>query len=54
MWKYIREILALLWKLIQTLIKNKLRAILMRLLFFTFLIGAAIAIIVLIVTRIFL
>ena len=53
MWKLIRDILKLLWKLIRTLLENKLRAILKRSLLYTLLLGALIAIIIFIATKLF-
>ena|GEM_PF-6932495 len=53
MWKIIREILALIWKLIRALLKNRLRAIIKKLLIFTIFAAAFIAIVVFVLTRLF-
>lgn len=53
MWKIIREILALLWKLLRALLKNRLRAILKKLFIFSLLAAGFIAIVVFVLTRIF-
>jgi hypothetical protein len=50
-WKVIREILALLWKLLRALLKNRLRAILKRILVFTVLAAGFIALVVFILKR---
>jgi hypothetical protein len=52
-WKLIREVLGLLWKLVKTLLKNRLRAILKRVLLYTLLLGGVIAVVVFVLTRIF-
>ncbi|MBK9258415.1 MAG: hypothetical protein IPM54_01100 [Polyangiaceae bacterium] len=53
MWKIIREVLALIWKLIRTLLKNRLRAIIKRLLLFMLLAAGFVALVVFVLTRVF-
>jgi hypothetical protein len=50
-WKIIREILALIWKLIRALLENHLRAIIKRILIFTLFAAGIIALIVFVLTR---
>lgn len=54
MWKILREILALLWKLLRTLLENRLKQILKRALVFAFIAIAAIAVVVFFLTQILL
>jgi hypothetical protein len=50
-WKVIREILALIWKLLRTIVKDRLRAILKRLFLMTLLLAGFIAFVVFVLTR---
>lgn len=52
MWKIIREILALIWKLLRTLLKDKLRAILKRIFIITLLAIAVIGVVVFVLTQV--
>lgn len=52
MWKIIREILALIWKLLRTLLKDKLRAILKRIVILTLLAIAVIGVVVFVLTQV--
>jgi hypothetical protein len=50
-WKVIREILALIWKLIRQVLKDRLSAIIKRLLWLTILAAGFIALVVYVLTR---
>jgi hypothetical protein len=51
-WKIIREILGLIWKLLRALLKNRLRAILKKLAIATVFIAGFVALIVFVLTRV--
>jgi hypothetical protein len=51
-WKIIREILALIWKLLRTLLKDKLRAILKRIAILAVLVIAVVAVVVFVLTQV--